>query len=73
MQFTLRVIRGLNGYTQEEVALYCGVPISTLDELETDSGIMPISLISKLLTLYKVSSSIVYFGTESDCIKRNRS
>ena len=70
-KISLRVARELSGYTAEEAAGNCGIPIYTLNKFETDSGQMPIKLISKILSLYKISSSLIFFGTIEDCIKHN--
>ena len=71
-KITLRTARELNGYTVEEVAECSGIPIGALSKYEVDSEWMPLSLISKVLTLYGVSSSLIYFGTEHNCVTHNR-
>jgi transcriptional regulator with XRE-family HTH domain len=72
-KITLRAARVACGYTEEEVAKHSGVSVDTLGKYEVDSGKMPISLIRKILNMYGVSSSFIYFGTEADCIEFNRS
>ena len=71
-QITLRAARISCGYTVEEVAEYCGVTTRVLNDLEIDSGQMQFLLMQKLTNLYRVPLDLVYFGTEVDCIKRNR-
>lgn len=71
-QITLRAARESCGYTQEEVAEYCGVSTRVLEKIEIDSQDAPISVVRKALSLYGVSSKLIYFGTESDCIVHNK-
>ncbi|KLU63996.1 hypothetical protein DEAC_c39900 [Desulfosporosinus acididurans] len=73
IKITLRTARELSGYTIKEVADYCGIVVGVLDEYEVDSEYTPISLIRKILSLYKISSDLIFFGTLEDCIKHNRS
>jgi len=71
-QFTLRAARVSCGYTVEEVARHCGIPVHAFNDLEIDSGQMQFSLMQKLTNLYGVSQDLIYFGVEVDCIERNR-
>lgn len=71
-KITLRVARESCGYTVGEVAEYCGISVHTFNDLEIDSGQMQFPLMQKLINLYRVPLDLVYFGTEVDCIKRNR-
>lgn len=73
LKITLRAARESCGYTKEEVAEHCGMPIKAFNEIEDDSMDTPISIIRKTLCLYGISAELIYFGTESDCIKHNRS
>ena len=72
-KITLRTARNSCGYTEEEVTAYSGLSVDTLSKYEADSEWMPLSLISKILTMYGTSSNLIYFGTEASCIKYNRS
>lgn len=70
-QITLKMVREACGYTIEEVAKNCEISFSTLKKFEIDSEWMPVKLISIILRHYRVSSSLIYFGTEANCIRRN--
>lgn len=71
-KITLGKARESCGYNLEEVSMRLGIPIDTLNKYEVDSAFMPMDSIAKILTLYKTSSSIIFFGTEADCIKHNQ-
>ena len=55
MQFTLRMIRDASGYTQEEVALYCGLKEDNYRELENDFSKAPTRVAYAVRSLLKIS------------------
>lgn len=71
MRFILRAVRISCGYTEEEVAGYCGISTEAINRLEIDSSEIEYRLLTKLTGLYKVAPDLVYFGVEADCHKRS--
>jgi len=68
-QITLRAARISCGLTQNEVALYCELPVCVLDELEKDSSLLTVRIIKKIIKLYKVPLCLIFIGLESDYAK----
>ena len=72
-QISLKTARELSGYTADEVAKYCGVSTEVYNKIEIDPSQIQLSFIFKIVTLYGASLNLIYPGTETDCIKHNRS
>lgn len=72
-KISLKAARELSGYTVEEVAGYCGIPVDVYSKIETDPSQTQLSLIYKIVTAYGVSLSLIYPGTDTGCIKHNQS
>ncbi len=62
MYITLRAARICRGYTLEEVAIICGIPISTLEAFEYNCEDMPASLAYQLSSIYNISWDWIYIG-----------
>lgn len=65
-QITLRAIRISCGYTGDEVARCCDVPVGDINKAEIDSSEMAYSLLSKMADLYKVAIDRIYLGPEGN-------
>lgn len=70
-KISLKTARESCGYTAEEVAEYCGIPCGDYDKVEIDPSQIQLSLICKIVTLYGAPLSLIYPGTEADCINHN--
>lgn len=71
-QFTLRAARVSCGYTEEEVAGYCGIRVGVLEKYEKNTVLIPVEVLSKISVLYNVPMALVFIGTEMKCFKNNR-
>jgi hypothetical protein len=68
---TLREARLNNKLTLKEVSAKTGISVRTLTRMELDCSRSKLDNILILLKLYGVSADHVFFGKESDCLKRN--
>jgi len=71
-QITLKTARELNGHTLEEAAKCLGMNMDNYCNVENDPSQIPLSLICEIVVFYGVAMSIIYPGTEAECIKHNQ-
>ena len=69
MQFTLRMARESNGYTLEEVASRCGIPVGDIARYELDARGTPFDVAKKLKRLYCIELGQIFVGLESEFLK----
>jgi transcriptional regulator with XRE-family HTH domain len=70
-QITLQAARTSFGYSQEEVAHYCGISTATYIKFEKDTRLLPIKTIRMIRTLLNLPLALMYIGPESEYIKRS--
>jgi DNA-binding XRE family transcriptional regulator len=70
LRITLRAARVSSGYTTEEAAKCINISPTKLCEYERDSGEMTLSTAIHILKLYRFSIDTIYFGNESEFIKK---
>jgi DNA-binding XRE family transcriptional regulator len=72
-EITLQAARTSFGYSQEEVAHYCGISTATYIKYEKDTRLLPIKTNSHdIRTLFDLPLALIYIGPESEYIKTLR-
>ena len=71
-KFTLRAARVSCGYTEEEVAGYCGIKVGTLEKYEKNTALIPVEVLSELSMLFNVPLALIFIGTDMRCFRDNR-
>lgn len=61
MKFTLKTIRNLKGYTQEEAAKLIGISVDTLGNYERGKSYPDIPVLKKIESVYGVSYDKIIF------------
>ncbi|WP_336746621.1 helix-turn-helix domain-containing protein [Paenibacillus sp. y28] len=70
-KITIRAARINAGLTGTQAADLLGISARTLSKYERNSGKMTLGVIVKMLAVYAVPYDLLYFGPESECVKRN--
>ena len=71
-QITLGTARELSGCTVEGVSLRCNITVDTYRLIEFDPSGAQLSMILKITTVLGVPISLIYPGTEENCIQHNK-
>lgn len=72
MQITMRAARVNAGYTQGEASSELGINTDTLSKYEKDNSKIGRDIIVKIQELYKLDADHIFFGIESDFIRKLR-
>ncbi|MGO1357271.1 helix-turn-helix domain-containing protein [Alkalibacterium gilvum] len=72
MQITMRAARVNAGYTQGQASNELGINTDTLVRYEKDNSKIGRDIIVKMQDLYKIDADHIFFGAESEFIRKLR-
>ncbi|MCD8890959.1 helix-turn-helix domain-containing protein [Staphylococcus nepalensis] len=72
MQITMRAARVNAGYTQGQASNELGINTDTLVRYEKDNSKIGRDIIVKMQDLYKIDADHIFFGIESEFIRKLR-
>jgi len=72
MQITMRAARVNAGYTQSEASREFEINLGTLSNYEKDNSKIGRDIIVKMQDLYKLDADDIFFGVESEFIRKLR-